>query len=62
MVLTAVAGAGVVGAAGGDALVAPLLADEVGEGEGVLGDVRLKAVAADAAVGEGGLCCQHERV
>lgn len=57
MVLTAVAGTGVVGAAGGDALVAPLLTHEVGEGEGVLGDVGLEAVAADAAVGEGFLYC-----
>lgn len=53
MVLTAVGSAGVVGAAGGDALVAPLLADEVGESERVLGDVGLEAVTAHAAVGEG---------
>jgi hypothetical protein len=53
VVLTAVAGARIVAAAGGDALVAPLLADEVGQGERVLGDVGLEAVAADAAVREG---------
>jgi len=53
VVLPAVAGAGVVLAAGGDALVTPLLADEVGQRQRVLGDVGLLAVAADAAVGQG---------
>jgi len=51
VVLSAGAGALVVLAAGGDALVSVLGAGEVGEGEGVFGDVGLLAVTADAAVG-----------
>lgn len=53
MVLTAGAGARVVLAAGFHALVAPFRASEVGQGQGVLGDVGLLAVAAEAAVGQG---------
>lgn len=51
VVLSAGTGALVVLAAGGDALVSVLGAGEVGEGEGVFGDVGLLAVTADAAVG-----------
>lgn len=53
MVLGASARAGVVAVAVGDALSAPFLADVVGQGLGVFGDVGADAVVADAAVGEG---------
>lgn len=46
----------VVGAARRDALVAVLDADEVRERQGVLGDVGLGAVGAEAAVGQFFLC------
>ena len=52
MLCAAVAGAVAVGAAVGDALVAPLLTDVEGEGLGVLGDVGAEAVTADAGEGE----------
>lgn len=50
MVLPARGRAGAVAAAVIHALVAPFLADEVREGEGVLGHVGLLAVSAQAAV------------
>lgn len=53
VVFTAGARAFVVLPAGKDALVAVLGASEIGEGEGVLGDVGLLAVATDAAVSQG---------
>ena len=62
VLLAAVRGALVVTAARRDALGAPGDADVVGEGQGVLGDVGLLAVAADAAVGErllGGLSARR---
>lgn len=46
--------AGGVAVAVGDALLAPLGADVVGEGLGVFGDVGANSVVADARVGEGG--------
>lgn len=52
VLFAAVGGAGIVGAAGGHALVAPFLADEEGEGLGVLGDVGAQAVGAFAVVGQ----------
>ncbi len=62
VLLAAVRGALVVTAARRDALGTPGYADVVGEGQGVLGDVGLLAVAADAAVGErvlGGLSARR---
>lgn len=53
MVLTAGALAGRVGATVGDALAAPFGADEVGQGQGVFGEVGRDAVGADAGVGQG---------
>lgn len=46
-------GARAVAAAGGDTLLAPLGAHEVGQGEGILGDVGGAVVGAEAAIGEG---------
>lgn len=53
VVLEAVGGACVVLTAGLGALSAPFRAGEVGQGQGVLGDVGLNATAADAAIGQG---------
>lgn len=53
MVLSAGAGAVVILSALGNALVSPFLADEVREGQGVFGYVRLLVVSAHAAVGQG---------
>ena len=55
MVLAACRLAGGVAVALRDALIAPFLADEVGQREAVLRDVRLLVVAAEAAVCERGL-------
>lgn len=52
VVCAAVVRAVVVGAAGGDALVAPFLADEEGESLGEFGEIGGDAVGADALVGE----------
>lgn len=52
VVLSAGALAGSVVAAVADAVCSPLLADEVGQGLGVLGDVGRGTVVADAAVGQ----------
>ena len=54
MILRAGTRAGRVAVAVGDALLAPLRADVVREGLGVLGDVGGDSVVADAGVGEGG--------
>lgn len=53
MVLTARGSTLVVVAAVLHTLVSPFLADEVGQSEGILGDVGLQAIAAQAAVREG---------
>ena len=53
MVLSTVGRAGIVAVAVVDALGTPFRADKVGKREGVLGDVGLLVVAAEATVGEG---------
>lgn len=52
MVLSARRGTAVVVSTVGYTLVPPLLADEVGKRQGILGDIGLAAITADAAVGE----------
>jgi hypothetical protein len=52
VLLSAIGGARVGAIAVLNTLVAPFLADVVGEGQGVLGDVGLLSIAADAAIGE----------
>ena len=52
MVLAARRSTLVVAGAIGDTLVAPFLADKKWQSQGVLGDIGLFAVAADAAVGK----------
>ena len=55
MIFSAGGRASIVDTAVLDALVTPFLADKVGQCQGVLGHVRLQAVAADAAIVKGSL-------